>query len=105
MSETDLLVVFCTAAPSEAETLAGRLVEERLAACVNIAAVRSCYLLGGKLRRDDEALLIIKTSKSLLEPLKKRILEIHNYSPPEIIALPVVEGYLPYIEWAFAGVG
>lgn len=92
MSETDLLVVSCIAAPGEAETLAGRLVEERLAACVNISAVRSCYIWEGKLCRDDEALLIIKTKKSLFEPLKKRIVELHSYKVPEIVALPVVEG-------------
>jgi len=105
MSETDLLVVFCTAAPSEAETLAGRLVEEKLAACVNIAAARSCYILEGKLCRDDEALLILKTKKSLFDLLRKRIVELHSYAVPEIIALPVVEGHRPYIEWAIASLG
>lgn len=105
MIETDLLVVFCTAAPGEAESLAGRLVEERLAACVNISAARSCYIWDGKLCRDDEALLIIKTRKSLFDLLRKRIVELHSYAVPEIIALPVSEGHGPYIEWAIASLG
>jgi periplasmic divalent cation tolerance protein len=103
--EADFLVVFCTAAPPEAEGLAGRLVEERLAACVNIASVRSCYIWEGKLCRDEEALLIIKTTKSLFEPLKKRILELHSYTVPEIIALPVALGYRPYLDWIAGSVG
>jgi periplasmic divalent cation tolerance protein len=103
--EADFMVVLCTASQGEADALAGRLVEERLAACVNIASVRSCYIWEGKTCRDDEALLIIKTRKSLFEPLRKRIVELHSYQVPEIIALSVSEGHGPYIDWALASVG
>lgn len=103
--EADFLVVFCTASPGEAEGLAGRLVEESLAACVNIAPIRSCYIWDGKLNKDDEALLIIKTTKSLFELLKKRILELHSYTVPEIIALPVSLGHRPYLDWVAMSVG
>jgi periplasmic divalent cation tolerance protein len=103
--EADFLVVLCTAAPGEADALAGRLVKERLAACVSIAPVRSCYICEGKLCRDDEALLIIKTKKSVFEPLRKRIVELHGYAVPEIVALPVVEGHQPYLDWVAGSVG
>jgi len=97
--ENDFVVVFCTTGPGEAEPLAKALVEERLAACVNMSPVRSCYIWEGKQSCDDEVLLIIKTKKSQFEPLKKRILELHSYAVPEIIALPIIEGHQPYLDW------
>lgn len=93
------VVVFCTVPSSEADALAAALVEARLAACVNINAVRSCYIWEGRLNFDDEALLIIKTKKDQFESLRKRIVELHSYAVPEIIALPVVEGHQPYLDW------
>lgn len=95
----DFLVVFCTAPQDEADAMAKTLVEEHLAACVNILPVRSCYLWEGKLNRDDEALLIIKAKKSRFELLEDRILTLHSYAVPEIIALPIVAGYQPYLDW------
>ncbi len=97
--ENDFVVVFCTAPPGEAQALAKTLVEEQLAACVNISPVRSCYIWDGKLNLDEEALLIIKTKKSRFESLKKRILMLHSYAIPEIIALPIVAGHQPYLDW------
>ena len=97
--ETEFLVVFCTAAPGEADGLARALVEERLAACVNIVPVHSCYMWDGKVNMGGEVLLIIKTTKPGFESLKKRILEKHSYSVPEIIAVPVVEGHQAYLDW------
>lgn len=104
-AETDFVVVCCTASPGEAESLARALVEEHLAACVNIASVRSCYIWEDKLNLDCEALLIIKTTMSRFQPLQKRILELHSYAVPEIIALPVAEGYQPYLDWVARSVG
>ncbi|MCX6678099.1 MAG: divalent-cation tolerance protein CutA [Methanothrix sp.] len=103
--EDGFVVVFCTAGPGEAEPLASALVEERLAACVNISPVRSCYFWEGKLNCDEEVLLIIKTKKSQFEPLQKRILELHSYAVPEIIALPIIEGHQPYLDWVAQSVG
>ena len=95
----EFVMVFCTTAPSEADGLARVLVEEGLAACVNIVPVRSSYIWDGKVNMDGEALLIIKTTKPGFEPLKKRIREMHSYSVPEIIAVPVVEGHQAYLDW------
>ena len=103
--EDDSAVVFCTASRGEAESLARVLVEERLASCVNISQVRSCYIWMDKLNLDDESLLIIKTTKSLFELLRKRILELNSYALPEIIMLPIIEGHQPYLDWMAQSVG
>ena len=101
----DFIVVFCTSSPGEAETLAKALVQEHLAACVNLSPVRSCYIWEGKLNLDEEALLVIKTVRSQFEPLKNRILELHSYAVPEIIALPIIKGHQPYLDWMTQSVG
>ena len=101
----EFLVVYCTAPQEEADALARALVQERLAACVNIAPVRSCYIWEGKLNFDPEALLIIKTTRGRFEALRKRIVELHSYSLPEIIALPVAEAHQPYLDWLARSVG
>ena len=101
----EFLVVYCTASPEEADALARALVQERLAACVNIAPVRSCYIWEDELSLDQEALLIIKTTRGRFEALRKRIVELHSYSLPEIIALPVAEAHQPYLDWLARSVG
>ncbi len=80
--------------------LARALVEEKLAACCNIIpAVRSIYRWQDKLHDDNEVLMIIKTRSEQMERLKNRILELHPYAVPEILALPVESGYSGYLEW------
>jgi periplasmic divalent cation tolerance protein len=95
----EFVAVFCTAAPQDADKIAETLVNERLAACVNIAPIRFCYIWEGKLNLDREELLMIKTQKSQIETLKKRILQLHSYALPEIIALPIIDGHQPYLYW------
>jgi len=92
-------VLFCTASVDESEKLAKVLVEERLAACVNIANVASYYRWEGEFCEDKEALLIIKTEKSRVDEIIERTKELHSYELPEIIALPIVAGYDKYLEW------
>lgn len=98
-------VALCTTAPGEAERIARALVEERLAACVNIVPVRSCYLWDGKLNLDGEEQLIIKTEQRMVEPLMARIVELHSYKVPEIIVLPIMSGYQPYLDWITQSIG
>lgn len=95
------IVVFVTVgSPDEATRLAHSLVEERLAACVNrIRAVQSVYRWQGQVEQSEEELLVIKTKKELFERLKKRVQELHSYSVPEIIALPIIEGSESYLKW------
>ena len=103
----DFIVVYVTAgSPAEGERLARALVEERLAACVNrIAPVQSVYRWQGKVEQSEEQLLIIKTRKALFTTLGKRVRELHSYSVPEIIALPIIDGSDDYLQWLDEQVG
>ncbi len=104
MSEGEFVVVLCTAGTGEAEKLAGVLVSERLAACVNAGPVRSCYIWEGKLCWDGEVLLIIKTTADRVEALKKRVLQLHSYAVPEVIVLPIIDGSSAYLDWVSSAV-
>ncbi len=95
------IVVFCTTDSNEsAEKLSTVLLENKLAACVNIMpSVHSFYTWQGKTVSDDEILLIIKSNETCFTDLEKAIVEAHPYEVPEILALPVVKGYHPYLDW------
>lgn len=95
----DYYVVYITAPRGKGKELAKTILEERLAACVNITPVESMYWWQGKIEEDREDLLIIKTHSKALKKLISKVQEIHPYSVPEIIALPIVEGNLAYLEW------
>jgi len=104
-SGNSLRVVLCTASPENGDTIAKSLVEEHLAACVNISPVRSCYLWEAQLNLDHESLLIIKTEQKIIPKLLSRIRELHRYELPEIIVLPIIDGYQPYLDWISQSVG
>jgi periplasmic divalent cation tolerance protein len=85
------------------EKLAEVLVGERLAACVNqVPGLRSTYWWQGKIEREAEELLLVKTRAACVERLTARVRELHPYSVPEIIALPIVSGSQPYLDWISA---
>ena len=94
-----MYVVFVTAPRKNAAEIARHLVEKQLAACVNIADVRSVYAWKGKIEDADEALLIIKTREQLFTRLKKEISDIHPYETPEIIGFPVTQSSEKYLKW------
>lgn len=101
MSGTDKIVVLITA-PSEdvAVKIATALVEEKLAACVNIVpGLRSIYRWEGKICDDREVLLVAKTKQSVFEKLKDSVRSLHPYTTPEIIAIPVTAGFESYLKW------
>lgn len=94
------MVYVTVGSPAEGERIARALVEDRLAACVNrVPGVQSAYRWQGKVEQSAEELLIIKTSSKLFERLKQRVQELHSYSVPEIIALPILEGSESYLNW------
>jgi periplasmic divalent cation tolerance protein len=95
------LVVFVTTIDSdEAARIADALVSERLAACVNIiGAIESVYRWEGKITRDREALMIIKTTDARYLELELRVKELHSYSTPEVLALKVEQGSAEYLKW------
>ncbi len=83
-----------------AEKIAHHVVEERLAACVNIISdITSVYKWKGALERASESLMVIKTTRERLPQLIERIKELHTYELPEVIALPIEDGNPPYLEW------
>ncbi|MDE2972509.1 MAG: divalent-cation tolerance protein CutA [Acidobacteriota bacterium] len=84
----------------QAERLAEALVAERLAACVNVLGpVASIYRWEGRVARDEEVLLFIKTTREGVEPLQTRVLELHPYDTPEFLALEVGAGAPDYLAW------
>lgn len=104
---TDAVVVMVTAPTAEkAAEIARALVEEGLAACGNvIPGLRSIYRWEGTVCDEPECLLILKTERPRVEALRQRVISLHPYQVPEVIALPVVEGHRPYLEWIFRSVG
>ncbi|MFT7622226.1 MAG: periplasmic divalent cation tolerance protein [Myxococcota bacterium] len=94
-------VVFCTCPDIEAANiLAHALVSERLAACVNIVpGIRSVYRWQGEVHEDSEFLLIAKTSTARVAELTERAVALHPYECPEVIALPVEQGFAGYLNW------
>ena len=97
-----LFIVFVTHPDMEkAKELSTILVEEHLAACVNILpGIESIYLWDGKVETGKEFLLLIKTSAEKLPSLEKRVLDLHPYSTPEFVAIPasyVTEKYMAWV--------
>ena len=83
----------------EAEAMANALVEAKLAACVSLFPIHSIYRWKGELHKEQECQLVIKTDLSQFSTLEVKIRELHSYEVPEIIALPIVEGSQPYLQW------
>jgi periplasmic divalent cation tolerance protein len=97
----EALVVYITA-PNEEEAakIAQALVEARLAGCVSIIKdIRSIYSWQGKIEDERELLMIVKTRPELFSSLKTRVKELHSYTVPEIIAMPVIDGSEEYLAW------
>ncbi len=95
-----IVVLVTVGSEREAETIATALIEERLAACVNVTGpVRSLYRWEGRIADDREWQLIIKTRTRLFDALATRIRALHSYDTPEIIALPVLAGSADYVDW------
>jgi periplasmic divalent cation tolerance protein len=99
--QNSYLTILCTCPDQEsADKLAATLVEEHMAACVNIIpGITSVYRWKDRLEKDQELLLVIKTSTRAYKALEKRIQELHPYELPEIIAVPIIEGAPAYLEW------
>ena len=95
------MVALCTAPdPETAESLAGGMVDNRLAACVNILPeIRSMYRWDNEVQRDSEVLMVIKTTRPGVDPLKQWLARHHPYDVPELLALPVEDGFSDYLGW------
>jgi periplasmic divalent cation tolerance protein len=106
MDGESVVVVFVTTPADDASRIAHHLVDNRLAACVNIVPeVRSVYRWEDNVEEDRECLLVIKTTKLMYETVSSAVREVHPYSVPEVIAVPVVDGYDGYLRWVRENVG
>lgn len=98
---TDKIVVLTTCdSEAEAQEIALYLVERRVAACVNIVSrVQSVYRWKDKIRDSTECLLVIKSRRDLFPALRAEIEKVHSYKVPEIIAMQIIDGAEPYLNW------
>jgi periplasmic divalent cation tolerance protein len=84
----------------DAQKIARALVEERVAACVNIVpGITSIYRWKGAVEQEGEVLLVIKTIGERVEQLKARLLQLHPYELPEVVVIPIGGGHKAYLEW------
>jgi len=104
MSSTDAIVVLVAVGSlDEGRAIAEALVAERLAACVNlIGPIRSIYRWQDEVHDDAEHLLIIKTRRGRFDALERRVVGLHSYDVPEVVALPVTAGSAAYLGWLTA---
>jgi periplasmic divalent cation tolerance protein len=106
MSDT-VLLCYCTCPDDDrAQHIARTLVAERLAACVNrLRGVASTYRWQGEVVTEAEALLLIKTTVACFPALRERLLVLHPYELPELVAVPVERGHQAYLDWVQEAVG
>ena len=98
------IVVLCTCPDADvAGRIAAALVDERLAACVNcVPGLSTIYRWKGAVHRDTEVLLLIKTTRERFDALRERIVFLHPYELPEVIAVDIALGSPPYLDWIAA---
>ena len=103
MAATLLLVLVTCPTRAVARRIAERLIRERLAACVNVVpGISSVFEWKGRVERCQELLLLIKTTTGRFERLQHRVLALHPYEVPEILALPISRAHPPYAQWVAA---
>ena len=99
MKQSYVIVITTTDSEEVAERITQTLLEENLAACIQHYPVKSSYRWEGKIVHDKEILLQIKSKKQLIPKIEAKILSLHNYEIPEILAIPVTHGYEAYLKW------
>lgn len=100
------LVYVTTASRAEADRIAAAAVDEKLAACANVLGrIESVFSWQGAVRREDETALILKTSHARLDALTARVVDLHSYDAPCVIALPILGGSQGFIDWIVAETG
>jgi periplasmic divalent cation tolerance protein len=105
VAATPILVLSTAGSAEEGERLARALVEERLAACVNVVpGVRSVYRWKDEVQADAEVLLLIKTLRGCFPALRRRVRELHRYELPELLCLEPTGGDPEYLAWVAAAV-
>ncbi len=99
MPETCVVMITC-GSEDEAHRIGRELVEERLTACASVEGpIESIYWWKGDLEENTETKLVLKTRRSHVERIAKRVEELHSYELPQVVALPIQAGLEPYIRW------
>ena len=93
------MLLTTTASRDEAQTIAKLLIDEKLAACVQLLPIESFYVWQGKSQNEAEVLLLVKTRSVLFDAVIARIKQMHSYSVPEIVAIPFTAGFAGYLNW------
>ncbi|WP_061014064.1 divalent-cation tolerance protein CutA [Photobacterium leiognathi] len=99
MTEQYCVVMTTFANPSVGKTIIDELINQRLAACVQVMPIQSYYHWQGEVNCDQEHQVMIKTKAALFEQVKETILQFHDYETPEIIQLPITNGLGDYLAW------
>ena len=95
-----IIILTTTSSNKEAEIIGNKLIDKKLAACVNIIPnIKSIYYWEGKINKDSEYLLIIKTVKRAEEDIFENIRKLHSYDTPEMISIPITGGEKNYLNW------
>ncbi|MBI2903473.1 MAG: divalent-cation tolerance protein CutA [Candidatus Methylomirabilis oxyfera] len=103
---THIVVLITTSSMIEAEAIGRALVEERVAACVNIIpGLRSLFRWEGKIEQQEETLMLVKSRSERLPSILEAVKRLHSYAVPEVIALPVLAGSPDYLAWIDESVG
>jgi len=99
-SPEPIVVMMTASSAEEAKRIAESLVNQRLAACVQILpGMESVYVWKGETQCESEVLVLAKTTRNNFAELERQVRALHSYETPEIIALPIIAGSLPYLEW------
>jgi periplasmic divalent cation tolerance protein len=101
LQDSKFIVIFSTASsPEEASLIAETLVSEHLVACVNIVpGIQSIYRWKDGVQKDQEVLMVMKTEKSRFQEVERTIRSLHSYEVPEVISLPLENGFEEYLKW------
>lgn len=95
-----ILIIVTTSSQEEAEKITTALLEKKLIACANIfGPVASHFWWQNKIDQAEEYMIFMKTKRELFQKIADNVKRLHSYEVPEIIALPIVEGFKPYLEW------
>ncbi len=93
-------ILVTTASVAEAERIAGELLAAKLIACANIVGgISSLFSWAGAVQKESEVLIIIKSRQAHFNEIEQKVRQLHSYEVPEILAIPILTGSEPYLQW------
>lgn len=99
MDDKFCIVLTTTNSQDVTQQLIRYLLSNQLAACVQTLPINSHYIWEGEVCNDEEILLVIKTQSKLFEQITEAIEQFHNYEVPQIVQVPITDGFNPYLQW------